>query len=489
LIARESAISYLGALAALALGFVVKALLARALSVEDLGVLLIGQSIIGLFLVLSQLGLPDAVVRFVGMFSGRDAAKAKGIFIAALTIGLAMSVLIAIGLAVSAKFIAHVLYDESALQHILIILAVGLPLSTAAEVIAAAFRGIGQLWVKAIAVDLVKLIWIILMLLALMSFQANSLTNIAAGYSLSVLLSLVLAFGVYKISSQWSLSAARMAGSDLVRYSLPLLAASLLAGPIVNAGIPMLLGSLATAQAVAFYILALSLQMLLYLPVAALEQGALPVWSRQIGEGSINDLRTSFASITRWGYLAASIVFGLIFFNARFVLSILFGPDFAIAAPAVQASLLVALFGAAVGPNDGMLRALALTKWILWARLMGSGASLIAAFLLIPQWGLMGGVIAFAISGVVINSLYAGYLWKRHGIHPFDQKYKRILIGSFISLGLTGLLKPYGALTPMDISIGSLLYPVILIILLTILKAYSMEDMRAMIKAYRSFRD
>ena len=487
-IVRDSAIGSLGVFAMLGLNFATKVILARALSTVELGVLLTAQAVVGLALVLAQLSLPEAVVRFVGLYAAHDLSQAKGSLMSALRLSVFGSGLLALGLVLNTGWIANAFYHQAALAGVLVLLATAMPFTTVADVLGAAYRGLGQLWVKVVCVDLARAFWVVVALVYLVSRGANTLLAIATVFGIATLLSALLMLGLFWRSAYWRLPAIRAPAGELLRYSLPLLAAGLLSGPLVNTGLPLLLGSLASVQAVSYFSLSLSLQLFVYLPTAALEQAALPVWSRQIGGGAISGLHASYAFFTRWGYILASALFAFLFFNARTVLAIVYGPEYAVAALAIQALGAMTLFGAAVGPNEGMLRALGATRWIFFSRLVAGVALLGAAILLIPQWGLMGAVIAFIISGLLNNGLYAAGLFWQHGIHPLDGPYIKTLVASFIAFLFTGFARPYLSGGFAGIGVSTALYAILLAVSLHALRAFTAQDARALEGVFQQIR-
>lgn len=487
-IARDSGIGYLSFLAMMALGVVTKILLARALSPVEFGLLITGQTIVGLALTLAQLSLPDTVVRFVGHSAGRDMPRAKGVLANALQLSLSGSGLMALGLGLSASLIAEGIYRQAALAGVLVLLALAMPMSTAASILAAAYRGIGQLWVKILYVDLVPAVWIVVALGLLVILDGNSLLAIAGVYVIAAALSASLTFGLFRRGPQWRAHETTVPASELLQYSLPLLGASLLVWPI--SAIPLLLGRLGSLRLVAYYSVALSLSSFVYASISAAEMAALPVWSSQIANGVTPKLRADYAFTTRWCFIIASTVFAVLFFHAETVLAMLFGPDYTVAVPAVQAVAMVFLLNAVTGPNESLLRALGSTRWIFLTRLAVGAVALVGAFPLIRFWGLVGAVIAYLFSVLTGISLYAGYLFWRYDIHPLDRPYLKTLAVSVIALIITGLVQQLvGEGIGMWKMLSTLsLYTALLFGLLYGLRAFTPRDWHLVGSAYRQVR-
>lgn len=152
---------------------------------------------------------------------------------------------------------------------------------------------------------------------------------------------------------------------------------------------------------------------------------------------------------------------------------------------AVRAIAAVTLFGAAVGPNESMLKALASTRWIFFARLMAGGGALGAAFLLIPRWALMGGAAAFVIASALINGLYAIYLFRKHGIHPLDRSYLKTLLASGVAFGLMAMFQPHLGNGWPSIVGSAVVYPLLLAGLMLAVRAFTPQDRRVVGSAYR----
>ena len=77
LVARQAIVGFGWTTAALAVGFATKMLLTRTMAAADLGVVLAAQAFAGLMLVVAELGVPDAVVRYVGPKRLADAAPGR----------------------------------------------------------------------------------------------------------------------------------------------------------------------------------------------------------------------------------------------------------------------------------------------------------------------------------------------------------------------------------------------------------------------------
>jgi O-antigen/teichoic acid export membrane protein len=487
-IGRESTFGFLGAFGTLALAFVTKMLLARALSPGDFGLLLTGQTIVALALPLAQLCLPDAVVRFVGLYAAAPAlTRSKGVLLSSLKLGGLATVLVTIGLGLSASLIANGIYRQAELTSVLVILAVAMPFNTVADMLAAAYRGLGQLWVKVAFVDLGRALWVVLVVGLVLALNANSLMAVALVYLTASVGSTALTCGLFLRSRSWRVQPGQAPLGDLLRYSMPLVGVSLLTWPMSS--IPLLLGSTVSLQAVAYYNLAMALGNFINMPVSAIELAALPVWAGWISQGLVPNLRRVYAFAARWCLVAGSIVFVPLFLCPGDVLTILYGPNYKGAAPVMQTIAALILLNAATGPNDSLLRAFGDTRQILLARLVDGSSLLAVGFLLVPLWGMPGALVALAVSDVLSICVYVGCLLVRRNIHPLDAPYLKTLLAGTLALVASGMAQGYLVEGMGRIAATVLLYSVVLFGLLTALRVFTPQDRRVLKSAYRLIRN
>jgi O-antigen/teichoic acid export membrane protein len=389
-IARDSLFGYAGTFLMLALGFLTKILLARILSSSDLGLLLTGQAIVGLALVLSQLSLPEAAVRFVALFIP-DLARARSALISALRVAIPLGIVAALGLTAVANLIGGDVYHQPALVRLLVILAIGLPFTTIGDVLAGAARGVGKLWIKVVVGDLARAAWVVLLLCGMLGLGIHSVYLIGAGYlSAAVLSGLVLSIWWLQSPLRLSGQTMRFSSRELLAYSLPLLGAGLLTGPVVNSILPLFLAGVVSPQAVAYFNLAGAFTVFVNAPVAAVEQAALPFWSKP---GA--DLRATYALSTRWCLVLSLILFAPLMLASDMLMLAFYPPEYVSAAPLVRIMAGMALFSVATGPNAGMLKAIGRTRWILFSQIIFVVALLISTPLLLKSYGVLGAAMAW----------------------------------------------------------------------------------------------
>jgi O-antigen/teichoic acid export membrane protein len=302
------------------------------------------------------------------------------------------------------------------------ILIAGVPAFAIGDVLGAAYRGINRLGLKLFLVDVVRpgIVALALVLSPLtLTRRAPYVAGLYVTGALFVLTGLWLLFNRDKC---WQ-NAGSSTSSELLHFGVPVAGAAILAGPLVNSLLPMMLSAWTGSTAVAFYGIALALQGLAGLPLAIFEQVLVPVWARAAVVDTPGDLARSYQRYTNVCFSLATGLAVVLIANDRAVLSFLFGSDYAAAGRALQLAVLATLFAVWAGPNEAMLRAIGLSRSIFVARLVTAAAGTVTAAILIPSYGLTGAVIAFAMAVVVLNLAYGTALYRANHIHPFTWRH------------------------------------------------------------------
>ena len=431
-IARQTAWGLAGTGIAMALAFAVKVLLTRKMAPEDMGIVLSAQALAGLMGTVAGLGMPDAVVRFVGRSATSNTAPLQPVHAAAQTAVIATVAAAAVLLLAGTIWTPNMRADAWWAAAVFI---GALPLLSAGDVIGAAYIGAGQLRTKTFLIDVGRPLCIAAALLLLPTALTQRAAYVAGLFALSACVTLAALWTLFWRDGRWRDDATRVSSESMLRFGAPLAVAALLAGPVINNVLPLMLSAWSGTATVAFYSVALSLYALVYLPVAVLENALVPGWSRAAAEDDSAALAASYRRYSRLSFSATAGVGLVVIAYDRTILVALFGPAFEGANMALRAAVLATLCSALAGPSEGMLQALGHSRTILHSRLVGSlfGAALGAY--LIPMYGLAGAIAGFAAVIVTINGLYAAMLYRHARLHPFTLR-----TVTTVSLVLTGAL-------------------------------------------------
>jgi O-antigen/teichoic acid export membrane protein len=405
---------------ALLVSFLTKMLLTRRMPAAELGIVLATQAFIGMALAIAELGMPDAVVRYVGVEATPQSAPKR-------TVRIAVRIVTASALLTSALVLTGLVTWFGSIMSpaafwTTTILTLGLPLLAVGNVIGAAYRGVNRIGTKLFMIDVARPGVVAIALLASPVVVTRNASYVAGLYVLGALVVLTALWALFRQDRQWT-SSGSSTSSQLLHFGVPVAAAGLLAGPLVNGVLPAMLSGWTGSAAVAFYGIALALQGLVVLPIGILEQVVLPTWARVAARDTPSALAGSYRYYTNIGFAFAASFGILLIANDAAILTFLFGPEYAAASWALRYAVLSTLFGAMMGPNEGMLRAIGASRPIFYARLVSAVAGTAAGALLIPAYGLSGAVIAFVVTAVVLRVMYGATLYRAAGIHPFTSRH------------------------------------------------------------------
>jgi O-antigen/teichoic acid export membrane protein len=379
------------------------------------------------FLATVGLGITDAVIRFTALNSRQGSGHVKGVILTASRFSIASGALATALLCVFSHRIALWFGLGPTGEWAVILAALASVPTMLGDVLGGGFRGLNRMWVKVVASDLSK---------GLATFAGYALLGwmgwaVYVGAVSVQLVAAIVSAGLIFVSFRrveaFKQPHVPFPLRDMLTYSVPLFVSSLIGGTLVGNSIPLVLATQNEPGLVSIYAIALTIQPLIQLPAIAVENAAVPVWAAAVGRQSESRLAMSYANATRSALLLALLVYIPLSVAPLEFLQLLFGNRYTGSSGVVQIALAATMFAIAVGPNEGMLRALGLTRAIFVARLVAGLAALGAAWPLIRQWGVLGAIIAWAISGVLSNFVYGLYLFRTHHIQPIDSRYMRTL--------------------------------------------------------------
>jgi len=399
---------------AMLLGFAVKVLMTRKMLPRDMGIVLTAQAFAALAGAVATLGVPDAIVRLVGIHARGDAAPKLLVRVGVRTAVVATGAAAAIALA--ALVVAPLTSPDA--WWAAVIFTMVLPAAGMGEVLGAAYRGIGRFATKLVLVDVLRPLLVVVALLLSPVVLTRRAPYVAALFAVSTLGSLAAIWITFRGDGRWR-SGDTVTVAELLRFGVPMAATVLLAGPIINNVLPLMISAWTDTAAVAFYAVAISIYGLVYLPVGVLEQAVTPSWAHMVAHDTSEALARSFQRYTSLCFSGAAGLALVAMANDGILLTTVFGPPFEAAGGAVRVAIAAAMGTAATGPNEAMLHALGRSRSIFTARLAGAMAGVGVGLIVIPAYGLMGGISAFAVTTVGINGLYGAMLYRQTGISPF----------------------------------------------------------------------
>jgi O-antigen/teichoic acid export membrane protein len=477
-------ITYPGTILVMVIAFVWKALAARQMSREEFGLFSSALSILSLAVGVSELGLPEAIVRFAGLYRGQDQPrKVSSVIHTSYALSLSISFLITATLLMLSKQVGQAFLGMQNAAGKLWVLWGVIPMAVTVDILAAAFVGHERVEIKILFVDVLQNGFNLFTLF----FFFGSITSASAllqVYALSVIVSGLVLIAYSLRNRPWREPADGWLSSQLLGYSLPLLAGGLV-GLVVTTGRLLILGHFRGQAEVALFSTSFLLALLVLLVLTALDPIFVPKVAELYGRGKGEDIQRVYRTLTRWMILGGMPIGFLLLFAAEAVLSMIYGLKYVEGAWALRIMVVCMFVQVSSGPNDAMLKVLGRTDLVVRYRVLGDILNLVLGLALVWRWGAAGMALAVGIAIVVRNALYSWDLYRLSGIHPLDRRFVATVLSCGMAWGLSSLVFGATVRSIIWLAAAETAFLFLLALFLTLTRAFG-EDEFAIIHAVRS---
>lgn len=385
---------------------------------------------------------------------------------AALTPVVALSVLLALGLALGADTIAAAVTGSAGgeVATAVRVLAALLPLTAVSETLVAATRGHGAI-LPTVLIDRLGRSVLQLTAVALV-VTTGSLVALSAAWALPWVLSALLAAWWLARRLRGSASPAprpardRTVWREFWGFTAPRALTSIVQLTLQRLDI-VLLTVLAGPAEAAVYTAATRFLVVGQFANQALSNVVEPRIGRLLTVADRSAARTVYQTATGWLVLVIWPFYLLVAAGADAVLD-LFGSGYDAGVPVVLVLTATMLVASAVGMVDVVLIMAGRTRWNLGNAVVALAVNVVVDVALIPVLGLLGAAIGWAAAILVKNLLPLVQVWRSMGMHPFGAGTGVAVALSLLCFGavplLGGLLLPGGPAGVAAPALGCLLY-------------------------------
>lgn len=199
----------------------------------------------------------------------------------------------------------------------------------------------------------------------------------------------------------------------------------------------ILVGALISPRAAAIYTVATRLLQAGFLAVDAIGQAVEPMFSSLLAGRHEDRAKSLYQVSTGWLVGLTWPLFLAMFIFSDTVLG-LFGTDFDEGTTVVAILAGSALIGSGFGSVDILLVMAGKSMWSFWNSAAALSLNVGLNLLLIPEFGLNGAALAWAVSRIVANVLPLVELRSYLGFHPFGRGWRYAAIASLATFGVVG---------------------------------------------------
>jgi len=439
-IVAGSGVILAGTLIGMLLDIVIKGVLTSYLSPADFGTYSLALTVISITGAVATLGLHEGVPRYIAYFRGRhEEHNIPELIISAILMGLIAGML--------AMLVSPLLFERLAgdgfdiqgkISSVVKIMIFAIPFTILLNLSVAIYRGFDRTSVNMYFYNIIRPVSLLGFASAAVFFGVS-----LKGVVFADLLSMVFTFGVMAvyfirrppIKPEWKLKFSEPT-KKLIRYSFPLLISATLLN-LMTWTDTIMLGYFKSAEVVGVYSAVYPLVGFLSLIIGSMGFVYIPVTSKLWGENRTESLGSIYAIMTKWCFLLTFPVFALMFVYPDFILTKIYGANYAVGAPVLRILALGFVANSYFGFNYHTIMASGDSDFLMKCSVSSAGINAVLNFVLIPQYGMLGAATASSVSFASIEVLMTLRAWRSQHMHPFTPMYRRLsLIGAVLVVGM-----------------------------------------------------
>lgn len=434
---KGSTLIFFGILTNTALMLLVRVIVVRSTTMEELGLYSIVIAAAGISSVIASAGLPQGVARYVSIFvvEGRN-SDAKAVAGMSIKVGIKFGTIVSVALFLLSGPISEHVFFKPELVIPLRVVSFSVLFSVMSSIGVGAMRGHGilrpQVYFQQIGNPLLFAIFIVVFF----SLKLNFISILYAYlFSMMLTFSGIFVYGWRKMGLSPFIPGGGEFRRDLLGYSLPLLSAHVMQLIMIWTD-TFMLGRYAGAEHVGIYNVSVTSARFLTYITEAVAFVFMPLAAGMYAKRHLIELKKTYVVLSKWILSANIPVFFVLFFFAEMVLTFLYGERYIISARPLQVlslGLMVSILF--VGAASSILYAYGLTRVVMNISVFSAILNVFLNYILIKRLGLdvIGASTATAASCIALNALVLIFLYKHVGVHPFRAAYLRPSAGAALS--------------------------------------------------------
>jgi O-antigen/teichoic acid export membrane protein len=425
-----------GMIASQALWFVVRLLIVRNLSTEDLGTYSLVVAIAGIVSMMAGVGLWEGSTRYISIFLGQGRnLDADALQRSSLRIGVITGAGACVVIVLFSNVLARYVFYKPELSLPLMVMSFFIPAYVITMVLASILRGHSNIAPKVYFMDIGQPVFFLTLLCFILLFGLPFI-NIIYAYVFSMVAMCVLIglYGYHKARiNPFAFCGNGGYAGDLLKFSVTVLSIDIMF-LIFRSADTLMLGRYGSTQDVGVYSVSVTLAAFLILPLEALWYVYMPIAGELYAQDRSSDLARTYKVLTKWVFSLILPIFFILFFFPEMTITFLFGERFLDSAAPLRILSLGYLFTAFVGANSMLLLVFGLSKSVMKVSAVCALLNVLLNYVLIKHLGLgiKGASLATTVSLIAVSLGYSFVLYRHSGMHPISSGYLKPVIGSTV---------------------------------------------------------
>jgi O-antigen/teichoic acid export membrane protein len=421
-VAKGAFYNIVGALSRNILGFLSVFVLAKVLSVADMGLFFLAFSVITLSTITAIGGMDAGLRRFISISHGEANTVAPWeYFYTAASVMVIASLTLGFALYLSSGLLANHVFSKPDVENVIKMFIPFILFYGTTEVLLSATQGYKQMKYWVICLDFTNSVLRVAFIVSL-PLLGLGLCGAVLSYDVAIFMTACLALYYFSKSMPSARTGQKkLRFREMISFSFPVALARL-----VNSGnglLETILLGLFVAQAeIGVYTVALRVSLIGGMILGSFNTMFSPVISQLHHQNRLLELKQLFSCVTRWAFSMSLPLFMLIAWYAVSVVS-LFGPEYADGGSSVVILCLGQVINSLTGPSGNLLLMSGYKYINLWTNLGGLALSVALNLLLIPKYGIMGCALAMGLSITIVNIIRLSLAKRILDMHPYDASY------------------------------------------------------------------
>lgn len=430
-VAKGTSLNFIGAISRSLLGTLLVFVLAKIMTVDEMGLFFLGINVVTFLAVVFVGGVGAGIRRYVSIAHGEnDGDMAWDYFNTSLAIVLPLMATTCLALFIFANEISVSVFSRPELATVIKLLIPFLVLFSIAQLLLSVTQAYKKMQYWVICIDIVNNILRILIVLLLALFGLTLYAGIWA-YIVSIFITLIMAYYYFrKTIPAYPVRKINYKMRELIGFSFPVTLSA-----ISNSGNGLLavliVGYFLTASDVGLYAVAIKIVAVGTIVLTSFNTMFSPLISQMHSQNKHKELKSLFTCITRWIF-ALSLPLYLLLAWYSVSIGALFGDEYISAQYCIIVLCLGQIVNALTGPSGNMLLMSGYAFINLWTNLLGLVLIIVLNIVLVPEYGIVGSALAGGISLSVVNLIRVFLTWKKLGLHPYDLGYYKPVISALM---------------------------------------------------------
>lgn len=482
LLAKSSIIVFIGLIVSKISTYLYRIIIARGFGPETYGVFSLSIMIVGWFVLFSNLGLAEGIVRYIPYYVGKKKINnARYLFRKSFYILLTLGLILGIILFFLSSFIANEIFKEPALFNFLRVFSFLIPLSIILKLLLSSLQAYQKVgWTTLISSILATSIKVVIIsALIFIGFETES---IMFSYLFEAIIVVVIAFFVCKkvipkLFIKDNLNKRKGIIKEVLAYSLPLFFAGM-AWTIFNFTDSFIIGYFKGAREVGIYNAAIPIAMLLMISSQLFMQLFFPLVTKYYSQGKKEIVKQLSQQVGKWIFTINLPIFILLLIFPEIFLAFFFGKEYVTAANALRFfSIGIFSLTFAFEISYKLIAMKGKSKVLSNNIIFISIANVLLNIWLVPKYGINGAAISTMSSLLALSIISIAQSRYYLSIVPLRRKMLNILASSFLSSAILIYLKNFMEINLISFLILAIFFLILYALFIFIFKGLDKNDL------------